>query len=254
MNLSGIERGLWLASTTGNLVLLALLLLRRRGSSLFFFTALIALNLVRTAILFTLLQLKLFAAYFYTYWTLGAVDVVAQIGIVYELAAVFRPTGFWARDTQWHLLLLSGVGLLVAAVLTTFASGSEADWIDAMIVKGSFFVATLMAEFFTGMIVLSVSSGLPWRGVTSKIAIGFGIYSLVDVLIEAGHNVLGKGYMSSVDVHLAECRSLTYVCCVVYWAVTLWASVPAAGRDAEAATEATVLWSSVLSPAVSKER
>ena len=77
-----------------------------------------------------------------------------------------------------------------------------------------------------GLGVLSVTAGLPWKTHVARIAHGLGAYSLVDVAIEAGHNVYGLGYRAGTDEVLTYARMLLYLACLGYWIVTLWQDAP----------------------------
>ncbi len=101
MHLSGIDLFFWAAGFIVHLVLLFVLFYRHRARVFPFFTALILLNVVRTVVLYLVLHYGSKDGYFYTFWSLAVLDVVAQLGVVYEVASrVFRPLDVWAPDVR----------------------------------------------------------------------------------------------------------------------------------------------------------
>ena len=90
--------------------------------------------------------------------------------------------------------------ITVAAGLTTLADNPPAKtWLAAVLIRGNFFSSALMSELFAGMIVLSVTVGLPWKPHAARIAQGLGFYSLVTILTEAGHNIFGMERTSRIS-------------------------------------------------------
>jgi hypothetical protein len=95
-----------------------------------------------------------------------------------------------------------------------------------VIIKGTFFSSACMSELFVGMIVLAVKAGLPWKTHVARISQGLGVYSIIDVLIEAGHSYLGLERDSQAYTTLSQVRMTAYLLCLAYWIVMLWRSAP----------------------------
>jgi len=227
MHLTGLDLLLWVAGLVGHVVLLFVLLWRKRASRFPIFTALIAMNVVRTVILYGVLTFGTKRQYFLTYWSLATVDAVLQFAVVYEMAAhTFRPLGTWARDVRNNLIHLIGLSLAVAAGLTWLASPPTRFLIQAVVFKGNFFSEVCMSELFVGILVLSVTAGLPLKTHAAKIAQGLGAYSILEVLIEGGHNYFGVLRDNHVYQVLAHIRMTAYIGCLCYWIVTLWREEP----------------------------
>lgn len=90
-----------------------------------------------------------------------------------------------------------------------------------------------MTELFVGMIALSVKAGLPWKTHVARISPGLGLYSLVDVLVEAAHSYFGVGRSVQIYTDLSQVRKSAYLVCVGYWIVMLWREAPAARKILE---------------------
>ena len=223
MHLTGLDFFFWAVTFLENLGLLFVLWYRRLGKSFPFFTALAMLCVMRTIVLYFVLRYGTRQSYFYTYWSLAIFDTLLQLGIVYEIASrVFRPVGVWAHDVRGSFLWMLVLSVTVALGLSWLASPAARTWAESFVTKGTLFAAALISELFVLMMALSISARLPWGTHVAKIAQGLGAYSLVSVLIEAGHSYFGVGREVRAFVFLSHIRITAYVACVAYWAVMLW--------------------------------
>jgi hypothetical protein len=227
MHLTGLDLLLWAVGFLESLALLFILWYRRRAKSFPFFTALITLNVVRTIVLYFVLHYETKESYFYTYWSLGILDVTLQLCIVYEVASrVFRPLGVWAQDVRSSFVLLVSLSVTVALGLTWLASPPARTWMQVVVTEGSLFSAALMSELFVAMMALSISARLPWKTHVAKIAQGLGAYSLISVLIETGHSYFGVGRDAPAYIVLSQVRIAAYLGCAAYWIIMLWRDEP----------------------------
>lgn len=227
MHLSGLDLLFWAAGLVGHATLLFVLLWRRRSVRYPVFTALIAMNVVRTAVLYCIVSLGTKRQYYFTFWSLAMVDTALQFSVVYEMAAkTFRPLGLWARDVRGGLIGLLCLSLAIAAGLTYLASPPTRMWMQTVVIKGNFFSEVCMSELFVGILALSVTAGLPWKTHAAKISQGLGVYSMIEVLIEAGHNYFGIARDNHVYQALAHIRMTAYLCCLGYWIAALWPDEP----------------------------
>ena len=227
MHLTGIDLLFWAGSFLGHIILLSALLIRRRAKEFPVFTTLITANIVRTIVLFLIQQYGTKADYFYTYWSLAVLDVMLQLGVAYEMTSrIFRPLGEWARDIKRSLVVWIAGSIALAAGLTWLASPPTRLWIQTAMIRGNFFSAALLSELFVGMIVLSVTAGLPWKTHVARIAQGLGIYSVCTVLIEAGRTYFGLKRGTHTYDELSHTRIAVYLVCVVYWIIMLWREAP----------------------------
>jgi hypothetical protein len=223
MHLTGIDFFFWAVGLLENLGLLFVLWYRCLVKRFPFFTALTVLNVLRTIILYILLSYGTEKSYFYTYWSLVMLDTMLELGIVYEIASrVFRPVGVWVPDVRGSFLWMLGLSVTVALGLSWLASPPALTWRQSFVTKGNLFAEALIGELFVLMMALSISARLPWRTHAAKIAQGLGAYSLVSMLIEAGHSYFGVGGEVRTFLFLSHIRMAAYMSCVGYWAVMLW--------------------------------
>jgi hypothetical protein len=223
MHLTGLDFFFWAVGFLENLGLLFVLWHRRLATSFPFFTALAILSVIRTIVLYFVLNHGTKDSYFYTYWSLAIVDTMLQLGIVYEIASrVFRPVGVWAADVRASFLWLAGLSIAVALGLSWLASPPARTWAQSFVTKGALFASALMSELFVLMMSLSIGAGFPWKTHVAKIAQGLGAYSLVCLLIATGHSYFGVGRDVPAFVFLSRIRIASYLTCVAYWAVMLW--------------------------------
>jgi hypothetical protein len=228
MHLSHTDYLFWAAGLFAHIVLLLVIVTRHRAATFPFFTALISANIVKTITLYLVALHGTRYSYRIVYSSLAAVDLALQLCVVYEVALhVFRPIGHWAQDVRRGFVIVVAGSITIAAGLTTLAETPAKTWLAAILIRGNFFSSALMSELFAGMIVLSVTAGLPWKPHAARIAQGLGFYSVVTILTEAGHNIFGMERSSSISGDLTLLRIVTYLLCAMYWIVMLWREAPA---------------------------
>lgn len=229
MHLTGLDLLFWAAGFGAHLTLLCVLLIRCRFRVFPVFTAFILSNIGRTVALYFVELHGSQASYFYAFWSLGILDTILQLAVVYEMYShTFRPLGAWARDIRGALSWLVALTLAVATGLTWLAAPHARLWMQIVVIKGNFFSSVCMSELFVGMIALSVRTGLPWKTHVARISQGLGAYSIIDVLIETGHSYFGVGRNTQIYTTLSHFRMSVYLVCVAYWIVMLWRNAPEA--------------------------
>jgi len=223
MDLTSLDLALWAGGFLGHLTLLFVLFYRRLARSFPFFTALITLGVVQTIILYLVRAYGANSTYSIAYWSLTVFDTMLQLCVVYEVASrVFRPLDVWAQDLRQSFAWLVGFSVSVALALAWMESPPAHTWMGAFIARGNLFGAALMSELFVAMMALSVTARFPWRTHVAQIAQGFGVYSLLSVLIETGHSYPGIGSNVQSSILLSYVRMVVYLACVSYWIVALW--------------------------------
>ena len=231
MQLTGIDRLLWALALAGHCSLLTILIFRGRGSSFPAFTALIALDIFRTIVLYFVHLHASTGTYFYSYWTLAFVDVALQLCIAYELARhVFRPLGVWAPDVRRSFSIILPVSVAIAAALTWLAAPVTRTVRQAIVTRGNFFASALMGELFVAMVALSVTIGLPWRTHVARLAQGLGVYAIVGILVDAAHSHFESGATNQIFKSISHVQMSIYLGCLAYWIVTLARPEPAPRR------------------------
>ncbi len=227
MHLTGLDLLFWVAGLGAHLILVSVLFVRGRFRAFPIFTAFTVANIARTAGLFLVMRYGSNGSYFGTYWSLGILDTLLQLAVVYEMYSLtFRPFGRWAPDVQGELVWLLAGSMAIAAALTWLATPPVRHWMQGVVIKGSFFSSACMSQLFVGMVALSVKAGLPWKSHVARISQGLGIYSIVDVLIEAGHSYFGVAGNIQAYTTLSHVRMGAYLLCVAYWIVMLWRNAP----------------------------
>ena len=222
MHLTGLDLLFWAAGLGAHVALLCVLLLRRSFRVFPIFTTFILANVGRTLALYLVEHYGNKAGYFYTYWSLAILDTVLQLSVVYEMYFLtFRPLGKWARDLRGSFVWLVAGSIVVAIGLTWLATPHARLWMQVVVIKGSFFSSACMSELFVGMIALSVKAGLPWKTHVARISQGLGVYSIIDVLIEAGHSYFGVNRNTQMYTTLSHFRMTAYLCCAAFWIVML---------------------------------
>jgi hypothetical protein len=231
MPLTTLDLLLWAAGFFGHLALVLVLLQRGRARTFPIFTALIVLNVTRTIVLFLINREGTKAAYFYTFWSLAFADVALQFGVIYELASrVFRPLGEWAVDVRARLAAWVAISVCFALLLTWIPKPQNRFWMQVIFLKGSFFSAALMSELFVGMMALSSVAGLSWSSHVAKIAKGLAVYSVATLVFETANTCLGFKGTDRIYDELSRIRMVLYLCCIMYWIVSLWRNAPPSRR------------------------
>jgi hypothetical protein len=227
MHLANLDFFLWAAALTQHIILFGVLWIRHRARQFPIFTAFIAANILRTVALYFTYRHGSDNAYFFTYWSLAILDTAFQLAIIYEIASdVFRPLGEWAIDVRQKLLWWILGSVVVAAALTWLAAPPAHSWRSVVVIRGDFFTEALLGQLFVGMVVLSVTIGLPWKTHVARIAQGLGAYSILCILIDAGDNYFGVARGKQTYIMLSHVRMTMYSLCLAYWTVTLWLSAP----------------------------
>lgn len=239
LKLSYVDSLLWAAGLVMPALLVAVLVARHRVRSFPMFTAFVAASVLRSLILIVLVHHYVARTYFLTYWSLAIlVDVILQAAVVYETAThVFRPLGHWAPDARRGIAWIAAASLGTAAILTWLATPVSELWQESIVVKGSFFASVEMSELLVGMVLLSVTVGLPWRTHVARIAQALGTFSLLDVVLTTLHTVYGERYQAHIDLQLTNVRKFAWLACLAYWIVAMWREAPAPRELPEAARQ-----------------
>lgn len=226
LQLKGIDYAFWLTAFVGHLILLGVLFARGRAKSFPMFTAFIAENAARNVVLYVVYRVAR-GAYFNTYWALGLLDVLLQLGVFFEAArCVFRPMGRWAPDVKKGFVLLMVGSCGVAAILTAWASPATHRAISVLVLKGNFFSSALLAELFVGIMILSSWAGLPWRTHAARIATGLGAFSAAGVVTQGAHT-LEASRTQAIYTLWSHIEIGCYLVVLMYWIGALWAEAPA---------------------------
>jgi len=234
MHLSAIDRLFWATGFIGQIILV--LVLSRRGlvKSFPIFTTATAGSLVRTGTMYFVFLYGSHRTYYYSYWSLASLDMLLQLGVVYEVAShLFAPLGRWPHDARTSFIRLVGISILVDIALTALASPARTSLMETVVARGTFFSSTLMTELFVGLVALSATAGFPWGTHVARIAQGLGAYSLVGVLFDTTTSWMGWAHQATTIHALSLVRIGAYLTALTYWIVTLWQDAPEPRRLSE---------------------
>lgn len=214
---------LWAAGFIELSALFLVLLIRGRWRSFPIFTTWIGFQVLRAIILYHLYRVAPPTIYSLYYWSATVVDTAMQIAIVFELArAVLKPTGTWVRDARRMFLLLSLVGVFLAAFAAYGVNppGEIGGWIE----KGNLFASLLNAQLFAAMAFSSTRLGLAWRHHVMAIATGWALWAVVGLFVEAAYSYFGPQWKG---LALDQIRVIAYQAATIYWTINLWFPEPA---------------------------
>jgi hypothetical protein len=228
MHLSGFDRFAWAAGFIFQVILVLVLCVRHRARDLPIFTAYIVVQILMTVVLYPILYHSTFATYQHWYWALTILDEIAELLVIYEIAAqVFCPTGVWAQDIRQTFTYIAIASVGVALLLAWVAQPAAPRPIQTFILRNDLFSGVLMSELFVGMAFLSSTVGLPWKTHAARITQGLGAFSIVCVILDSIANFVGLGPGHHTFTELSRIRGAFYLVCEVYWIVMLWAEAPA---------------------------
>jgi hypothetical protein len=226
MKLSLLDNILWVASFTGNIVLLLVLLIQRRWKQFPVFTALIANYVAETIALFFIYRYATTHLYDIVYWITFAVDFLLQVALVFEIARiVLRPTGSWVRDARSTFLLWGLAGAVIALCLAYAVNPSAPTSLTAWGIRAYLFTSLLFCELFLAMMFAAQQLGLTWKNHVMGLGQGLAAWALVTAMIHTAHTYFGATN-SRTFVQLEYVRILVYIAAVMYWIVTFWLPEP----------------------------
>ncbi len=227
MTLSRVDILYWAAGFAGHLLLVAIMAYRGLTKRFPFFTSLIAFNLLRST---ALLCINLFASrgwYFYSYWSLFAVDIALQLLVMYEIAgSIFRPLGTWASDVRKRGMFLIAASILIGFALILLPRPAVELWYQTWLLKASFLASAVECELFVGIAVLSWEGGFSWNSYVARIASGFALFAFPDMVVEIATTRLGLKNEDAIYQALIHIRMTAYIASLLFWIVALWRKTP----------------------------
>ena len=220
MTRATLATALWAAGFLGHVALLFVLLRKQRSRVFPIFTALIAFQILLSALLFLIRNYGNRHSYFLAYWGGAFLDYAFQVALIFEIARiVLRPTGTWVSDARRSFLLWGGLGLCLAAALSFGLGSPGAKGIDLWEERVTLFTSLLTCELFTAMIVSANRLGLQWR--SHVVALGQGL--TLWALLTLGSNVLHVMAGWQRDFALYDgIRQFAYLAALFFWIVSFW--------------------------------
>jgi hypothetical protein len=177
-----IQTGLWISHPILEVAVVATLYGRKRHTTFPIFFSYLAAQVVMFCILFPVQKMGSSSAYFYTFWIFCGISLVLGFKVIYEIFVdVFRP--FHAlKDLGAVLFKWAGLVMLLAAVVIAAASphsglGSVTDAL--MITQRG--VRIIHCGLILFLLIFARHLGVSWKQNSFGIALGFGLYSAVEL-------------------------------------------------------------------------
>lgn len=225
MTFSTLDNLLWAAGFVGQLALLCVLVYRKRWKGIPVFTSLMAYEVALTIVLFLIYTHGSRSWYARVYWFSVFFDFCLQLGVAVEIARiVLRPTGTWIQDAKRQFILLSVVGIAIAAVLAWLVSPPTSRQVDLWEIRANLFTSLVICEMFVAMAMTANSLGLAWRSHVMAIGQGLTLWVCFAVVVDVLHAHLGKTHDFLGLEHL---RMLVYLSALGFWIGQLWRDEPA---------------------------
>lgn len=202
-------------------VLLGTMMLRRLHRRFPIFFAYTAVQVARGVVLHWILYLcavhrLAFRDYFIAYWTTDVISLALSFIILYRIfGAAFREYPSF-RDSGRTLFLYGLAALLVAAIVITATSpGHDVARIIAGIVVLERSITLVRCGLLVLMFAAAAFLGLAWRDHVFGLAVGFGVWSTVDLAVMAIRAYRGP----SADMFVTWLTPLGYSLAVAVWFV-----------------------------------
>jgi len=213
------DNAIWLVGIITEIVLIALLTQRRVWKTLPIFASYLVWDVLSNIAAFAIHRFYP-AHYFRAYLAETIIDTVLLFGVLVELAwSVLRPLrASLSRNT---LVVVAVLILLVGAAVWPFAGIQGMRGATSSV--GLFYAqleqttAILRILFFLVLASGSQLLSISWRDRELQVATGLGLYSLVS-LTAAMVNL--HQTTTSEYKHLARFVTASYICCLIYWAVS----------------------------------
>ena len=184
---------LWLAPSIVEIGILAGLLSRKLWQQFPIFFSYLLFEVGRTALLFSLEHS--YVKYFYCYWITECLGCMAAFWVVRELFSVTfsRHLGLQKLGDiifRGSALLLAGL----AAIVALTSPGSDINRLVAGIVTMKQAVTIFQVGLLASLFLAAYALGIPWRHYTIGIALGMGVYSLVELALIVMRSHFGQAY------------------------------------------------------------
>jgi hypothetical protein len=214
-----LEYAIWYALIGAEATLLGVLLFRRVWRTLPIFCLYLAWDL--TANLGTYIVNRYFpSSYFSVYFAGTIIDSVLQFSVLVELTwSVLRPLR--ASLSRVALWVLAALVLAVGGIIWPFAALPGLEHVShqgLLLAQLQQTIVILRILFFLVLAGASQLLSIGWRDRELQVATGLGLYSVVSLAVAALHM---HQTTASQYVHLSQIAVGSYVCCLLYWTVSL---------------------------------
>ena len=219
MNLTVLDKLLWLGGFLANVLLLGVLLFRRRYQRFPIVTAFIGYSIASDPA--TLLAYHALSAtgYFRTFLVDSFAQNLFQLGMLYEVAAVLlRPVKRELPKGSFQIFIsLLFLGAIGTFLLSAHSGPEQLHYLGDWFIRISFVSAILRLVIFSAIIMFSQLFDIGWKHHVLQLASGFAFYAGVTLLIELLHRYLGLN-----EFHVLEqARIAAWIATLGYWSYSL---------------------------------
>ena len=185
---------LWIIGLLLKATLLIVLTVRKVWRRFPIFTAYASSNFVFGVALYILHAISPSnIAYFYLYWVSQAIGLVLGLGVIYEIFAhLFRP--YPALRKLALLMFRVAVLVLVAlgCIAAYFQPHAVTEKISAAFLAGEIGTRILQVGLLVFLFIFASVFGLYWRQYAFGIALGLGLYAIVQLVSVAARSQFGR--------------------------------------------------------------
>jgi hypothetical protein len=185
------------------------------------FFAYVTYNAIKFAVVFPILNAPVFnrQLYFDVYCADLGISTALRFAIVGEVAAnLFRGQPELARIGKPLLRIAVIVLLLGTIVITRYAGSGGADHSYAVLYSLDRAASIVQCSLFILLLCMTSYLQLSWRSQLLGIALGFGIFASVELVVAAIESQAGSGVDNVMNYVLMG----TYQCCVLIWTYYLF--------------------------------
>lgn len=232
MDLSNIDNVLFLASLTGQAVLLVALLRRKLHKEFPIFFAYIAYVLVTDPLLILWMRLLHVPSgamasspmYFRAFFAFKVPEYMLGLGVLFEVGRnVLLPV---KRSLPSGSLVVFGVLMLVAGCVTYFlaahsSSGALLTSMGGLYITVSLTNAILRVACFLVIAIFAQMLGIGWKNHVMQLATGLAFYGAVDLIVRMAHAMLSSGTNAGIYYTqfrlLDQFRVISYLSTLIFW-------------------------------------
>jgi len=220
VNLSLLATVLWAAGFVLNAALVFVLLYKRRYRTVPWFTAWIASDCLYTVVLFFAYRFASKHLYAVLYWSTSFLDVLLQIGVILEIAAiVLRRSGRWVEGARLRLSVMGAIAPLVAFCMAWFMTPAAETSLDGWAARASLFTTILICLLMSGVMTVSQQLGLGWKSHVMRESYGLILWTLIAFATDTLHAYWRTmGHFSILE----NIRIAGFQASLIYWAVAFW--------------------------------
>ena len=209
-----LTNGSWIAGPVLQVVLLVFMVRRKAHTSYPRFFSYILFQAIKSVALFLVDHFLDDGSYFAAYWTGNAISVLLSVAVTDELLQkLFRQ--YEGLQNLGSVFIRWSCGLfLVFAVLTAISGpGSGADRVMSGVLAFDRSLRMMQCGLFLLLLLVCHFLKRCWRPQVFGIALGFGIFASIELILVSAMMHYGEGLAPLVSVT----KSLAYNCITVLW-------------------------------------